>query len=109
MENYTKIIIDNLKETIKNDILFYNDKATNYNFEFEIKNDFVFIIAYSTVKMQKYQCAIYRMKVVSIYGEKIFNCGNVIDLKSMYTINDVIKKAQNYYNIYAKELNNINL
>ena len=109
MEKVTAITLTNLENAIKNDILYYNDKSTDYVFKYEIKENFIIALGYSKVNMKFYDAAIYRMHVLTIYGESLYKNGNVVDYKSMYTLNDVLNHAKGYFNGYAKELNNINL
>ena len=85
----------------------YNPKAIDFKCDYEIKGDFIFMIGYSRVENEYSDWCIYRMICLSIYGDKIFTDGNVIDYDNLYTIEDVISKTKGYFSHYTKKLNSI--
>lgn len=109
MEKVTEIVLKNTKERLEQSILDYNPNAIDFKCEYEIKDEYIFMIGYSKVKMEYGDAGIYRMICVSIYGEKIYEDGNVIDYASMYDVNTVIEKTIGYFNHYAKKLNQFTL
>lgn len=96
-----------VQKRLEESILEYNPNAINFKYEYKIKDDFIFMIGYSKVIMKYGDAGIYRMICVSIYGDKIYEDGNVIDHELMYDVNKVIEKTKGYFNHYAKQLNQI--
>lgn len=107
MERVTKIVLENTIKNLEQSILEYNPNAIDFKYEYKIKEDYIFMIGYSKVLNEHSDWGIYRMICVSIYGDKIFSTGNVIDYTSMYDVNDVIEQTKGYFNHYAKKLNEL--
>lgn len=107
MEIVAKIVVENTIKRLEQSILEYNPKAIDFKCEYETKENFIFMIGYSRVIMEYGDAGIYRMICMSIYGEKIFQDGNVIDYDKMYNIDDVIRKTKGYFSHYLKQLNQL--
>lgn len=109
MKEHTEIILEGTQKSLEKSILDYNPKAIDFKCEYEIKGDYIFMIGYSRVPNKYSDWGIYRMICVSIYGEKIYEDGNVIDYASMYDVSKVIEHTKGYFNHYAKRLNELSL
>jgi hypothetical protein len=107
MEKVTEIVLKNTKKNLEKDILKYNPNAIGFKCEYEIKGDYIFMIGYSKLLNEYGDLGIYRMICVSIYGEKLYEGGNVIDYASMYDVSKVIDRTKGYFNHYSKRLNQI--
>ena len=107
MERITEIVLKNTKKRLEDDILKFNPKAIDFKCEYEIKDEYIFMIGYSRLSDKYGDRGIYRMICTSIYGSVIYKDGNVIDYASMYDVNKVIEKTIGYFNHYAKKLNQL--
>jgi hypothetical protein len=111
MDNFDKKIVEKvverLIESAEKDILLYNDKATDFKYDYKVEGIFIFFIGYSKVNMKYGSAGIYRMVCTSIYDSALFKDGNVIDYDKMYSVDDVISKTKGYFYHYSKILNNL--
>jgi hypothetical protein len=107
MERVTEIVLEGTQRRLEQDILKYNPKVIDFKCEYEIKGDYIFIIGYSKLLNEYGDLGIYRMICVSIYGEKLYEDGNVIDYASMYGVDKVIERTKGYFNHYSKRLNQL--
>ena len=107
MELHTKAVLKGTKKRLEESILEYNPKTIDFKCEYEIKGDYIFMIGYSKLLNEYGDLGIYRMICVSIYGEKIYEDGNVIDYNSMYGVNEVVEKTKGYFSYYTKKLNQL--
>ncbi len=107
MERVTEIVLENTKKRLEQSILEYSPNTIDFKCEYEIKDDYIFMIGYSKVFNEYGDAGIYRMICVSIYGEKLYQDGNVIDYASMYDVSKVIERTKGYFNHYSKKLNQL--
>ena len=107
MELHTKAVLEGTQKRLEQNILEYNPNAIDFKCEYEIKDDYIFMLGYSRVPNEYGDWGIYRMICVSIYGEKIYQDGNVIDYASMYDVSKVIEKTKGHFNHYAKKINQL--
>jgi len=100
-------VVERLIESTKNDILFYNDTAFDFKYDYKVDGIFIFFIGYSKVNMKYGSVGIYRMVCTSLYDSVLFKDGNVIDYDKMYSVDNVVSRTKGYFNHYSKILNNL--
>jgi len=107
-EALTKSTLENISREMEESIKAYNEKASNFKFEYEIKEGYIFCLGYSKVEGNECTDGIYRMETADIFGNRnLYSNGNAIDYKSMYTVHDVMVKTKGYFNYLAKKFNAI--
>jgi hypothetical protein len=103
-----KSTLEAISIEMEQSILSYNDRASNFKFEYEVKGDYIFCLGYSKVEGNQCTDGIYRMETASVYGDRnLYKNGNAIDYSSMYKVSDVIQQTKSYFNHVAKKLNDI--
>lgn len=96
--------INGLKKRLIKSCIDFNSKASNFIFEYEIKDNHVFCLLTCDTN-SKYMPTMYRMLTVDAFNyQDIYFDGNVC---GGYTLNDVKIRTKNYVNHVSKRINEI--
>ena len=99
-ENY----INRLKERLIKSCIEFNPKVTDFVFDYDIKNNYIFCLLTCNTN-SKVMPVMYRMLTVNAFQfQDIYFDGNVC---SGYTLNDVKQRTKQYVNSISKDINEI--